>query len=585
MTAQPFRAVAVDYDGTLTLGTHPEPDVLAALREARSAGMKLVLVTGRMMASLRADFPELGDYFDAVVAENGAMLWFERADERLLAAPVPDELAAALRARRVPVTRGQVLLATDAAFDAIALHEIARLGLDCQLVRNRKALMILPAGVSKGSGLFEALGDLGVSYHNAIGIGDAENDHPLLEGCEIGVAVGNAIPALKKHADVVLPLPDGAGVAAFVRQVISAGGVDVVPNRWRVSVGTQPDGAVATVAASRINVLIAGGSGTGKSYLAGLFAERLIRMGYSACVLDPEGDHTNLGRLRGVVTVGGREGLPTPKGLARLLRHRFGSIVVDLSLLRPEERTAYVGEALVFLQQHRALTGLPHWIFLDEAHAALGVEGQAVEEFDPAQKGFCLATFHPTELCQKALKGADVLFLLPESEETTRDLLTRADWIGGPTIDYLMARLGEMRRGQALMTTPSGEDHPQVVTLNPRMSPHVRHWHKYVHGYFAPRNHFQFRSAEGPTGRYAANVEDFHRELRLAPDDVLRHHALRGDFSRWISDVVRDSVLALEIRMLEGELDVEVMRDSLVEVIERRYGDNEAPRVSRNPAP
>ncbi|MEO6418898.1 MAG: HAD hydrolase family protein [Polyangiaceae bacterium] len=570
---QPFRAVAVDYDGTLTLGKHPEPDVLAALVEARGAGMKVVLVTGRMMPSLRADFPELEDYFDAVVAENGAMLWFNQADERLLSTPVPDELAAALRAREVPVDRGQVLLATSAAYDAIALQEIARLGLDCQLVRNREALMILPAGVSKGSGLFEALGDLGVSYHNAIGIGDAENDHPLLEGCEIGVAVANAISALKKHADVVLAEPNGAGIAAFLRRVILEGAIDVVPNRWRVSVGTRPDGAAATVAASRINVLIAGGSGTGKSYLAGLFAERLIRMGYSACVFDPEGDHTNLGRLRGVVTVGGRDGLPTPKGLARLLEHRFGSIVVDLSLLRPDERTIYAGEALIFLQEHRAATGLPHWIFVDEAHAALGVEGPAVDAFDPSQKGFCLVTFHPTELCQKALRSADVLFLLPESEETTRDLLTYADWIGGPKVEHLMTRLGEMRRGQALLITPARQDDAQVVTLNARMSPHVRHWHKYVHGYFAPRNHFQFRTPEGPTGRYAANVEDFHRELRLASDDALRHHAGRGDFSRWIAEVVRDSELSWEVRMFEAEGDLEVMRDSLVRVIERRYGE------------
>ena len=38
-------------------------------------------------------------------------------------------------------------------------------------------------GVSKGSGLFGGLGDLGISHHNTIAIGDAENDHSLLEAC------------------------------------------------------------------------------------------------------------------------------------------------------------------------------------------------------------------------------------------------------------------------------------------------------------------------------------------------------------------------------------------------------------------
>ena len=62
--------------------------------------------------------------------------------------------------------------------------------------------MILPAGVTKGSGLLEALGELGLSQHNTIGVGDAENDHSLLEVCEIGVAVANAVDAIRAHADV-----------------------------------------------------------------------------------------------------------------------------------------------------------------------------------------------------------------------------------------------------------------------------------------------------------------------------------------------------------------------------------------------
>ena len=82
-----------------------------------------------------------------------------------------------------------------------------RLGLDCQLVRNRSVLMILPAGVTKGTGLLEALAVVGLSRHNAIGLGDAENDHSLLDVCEVGVAVANAVDAIRAHADIVLTLP------------------------------------------------------------------------------------------------------------------------------------------------------------------------------------------------------------------------------------------------------------------------------------------------------------------------------------------------------------------------------------------
>ena len=70
-----FRAVAIDYDCTLTDGPRPSPDVLEALWEFRGTGRRVVLVTGRIVAELRQDFPEVERHFDAVVAENGAVVF------------------------------------------------------------------------------------------------------------------------------------------------------------------------------------------------------------------------------------------------------------------------------------------------------------------------------------------------------------------------------------------------------------------------------------------------------------------------------------------------------------------------------
>ena len=50
-----FRAVALDYDGTLAEG-QVAPDTLAALAEARARGIRVILVTGRIMHELRAVF-------------------------------------------------------------------------------------------------------------------------------------------------------------------------------------------------------------------------------------------------------------------------------------------------------------------------------------------------------------------------------------------------------------------------------------------------------------------------------------------------------------------------------------------------
>src|SRR3989475_10877104 len=63
--------------------------------------------------------------------------------------------------------------------------------------------MVLPSGINKASGLKAALNELSLSFHNVVGIGDAENDHAFLALCEWGVAVANTLPSLKDRADIV----------------------------------------------------------------------------------------------------------------------------------------------------------------------------------------------------------------------------------------------------------------------------------------------------------------------------------------------------------------------------------------------
>ena len=90
---------------------------------------------------------------------------------------------------------------------------IRELGLELQVIFNKGAVMVLPAGVNKASGLAAvALEELGLSAHNAVAIGDAENDHALLEMVECSAAVANAVPKLKAKADIVTRGERGAGV-------------------------------------------------------------------------------------------------------------------------------------------------------------------------------------------------------------------------------------------------------------------------------------------------------------------------------------------------------------------------------------
>jgi hypothetical protein len=82
-----LRTLACDYDGTLASEDRLGPEALAALRKAREAGLRLVLVTGRTFFELTRVCEHL-DLFDGVVAENGGVLYFPpTATIRALAPP------------------------------------------------------------------------------------------------------------------------------------------------------------------------------------------------------------------------------------------------------------------------------------------------------------------------------------------------------------------------------------------------------------------------------------------------------------------------------------------------------------------
>ena len=89
---------------------------------------------------------------------------------------------------------------------------------------------------------------------HCVSIGDAENDHSLLEVCEIGVAVANAIDGLRAHADVTLALPDGQRVADLLRGPLLAGRTHLHPRRWQITLGIDDRGEAVTLPASQLNV-------------------------------------------------------------------------------------------------------------------------------------------------------------------------------------------------------------------------------------------------------------------------------------------------------------------------------------------
>ncbi len=218
-SGQRFSLLACDYDGTLATHGTVDNATLRALQQLRASGRKLVLVTGRQLDDLRRLFPHLY-LFDRVVAENGAVLAWN-GSSRALACPPPQDFIAALKARDVvPLSAGEVIVATDRSQLEKTSKVVCDLDLDVDLILNKDALMVLPAGVNKGWGLQHVLAELGVAAENTVAIGDAENDEPMLRTCGYGVAVANALPLVKNCADLVTAGANGAGVVEFIEQVL-----------------------------------------------------------------------------------------------------------------------------------------------------------------------------------------------------------------------------------------------------------------------------------------------------------------------------------------------------------------------------
>ncbi len=217
-----IRALAADYDGTLASDGRVSDGASEALRQVKASGRKLLLVTGRELPDLKRVFPDIG-LFDAVVAENGALLFQpDRAEAQLLALPPPPAFVEALRRRGVePLSVGRSIVATSVRHETKMREAIAEARLDWRLIFNKDSVMCLPPGVDKASGLRRALGALHISPLNVLGVGDAENDLDFLAVCGVSAAVANALPAVKAAVDIVTEGAEGVGVAELIDRLLA----------------------------------------------------------------------------------------------------------------------------------------------------------------------------------------------------------------------------------------------------------------------------------------------------------------------------------------------------------------------------
>ena len=574
-----LKALACDYDGTLASEDRIPPSVREALEQARKAGLRLVLVTGRTFFELTrvCDCLEL---FDAVVAENGAVLYYPgSAMIRDQGPPVPVRLLAELDRRGIYYQVGRVIVGTARADERALKEALAAAGVTGDLIYNRAALMLLPAGVSKGSGVQQALRVLGLSSHDVLALGDAENDLPLFDACGFSGCPGDSLPGVRERVDWVFPGVHGSGIAAAITEQILPDRL-VVPDtaRHRISIGwVAATSEPVAIPARGVNLLIHGDPHSGKSWLAGALVERLVAARYSVCVVDPEGDYRVLAHLPGMTWTEVHEPGDVDRALDGYRHDPSASTVLDLSSLPHALKVAVIERALHMIRQIRQSVGRPHWILIDEAHYSLHGGGIAAEALDDTDRGFCFVTYRPSWLRDRVIDAVDIFIL--------------ARTTGGEELAFLGAALpavvgGEAGISEALARLPRGEfllvqcnrgHRPSALTFvaAPRQTVHVRHLAKYVDSCVPPGREFRFRGPDGRVSASADSLHSFRRVVTTAPDDVLAHHAGHGDFSRWVHDVFADAELARQLRKVEARWrrrELADLRRTIDALITVRYG-------------
>ncbi len=274
-----FKLVASDIDGTLTdRQDRLRPAVKQAVDDAVSAGVRVVLATGRGPVAGQRAIDQLGYELPMILA-NGAIVTEGLSQPPLVRNLLPGEIAAEV----VPLFReagleplvyddpeGSNLVLCERRHpendpfldgkddrlwwvDDLAsacdhpvlvvlcfgperqLREFAA-SLDARLDGRAAvqpywhpkydswAMDVAAAGCSKADGLRQYAALHGLDLAQVVAIGDSLNDIPMLQVAGLGVAMGNAGDEVKQAADVVVADNDHDGVAEAIRKYVLADG-------------------------------------------------------------------------------------------------------------------------------------------------------------------------------------------------------------------------------------------------------------------------------------------------------------------------------------------------------------------------
>jgi HAD superfamily hydrolase (TIGR01484 family) len=536
-----YQVLATDFDGTLAHDGRVSQETLAALQRFIASGRRLILVTGRELPQLQSVFPEL-HLFHWVVAENGGLLYEPSTKKEILVGNPPSQaLVETLYHRGVSsISVGRCIIATWSPFENTVLEAIRDLGLELQIIFNKGAVMVLPAGVNKAFGLEQALKEMKLSTHNTVGVGDAENDHAFLQVCEFSAVVANALPSLKEVVDVVLSADHGRGVELLIDSILTDDlrSFEVQTQRRKLPIATSDSGEVF-LPLFGAPILVCGASGSGKSSLANKIVDSIAEQSYQFCIIDPEGDYES---FDGAVVLGGPNSIPPIDEAIHVLEDPNANVVICLTGVPIPDRPPFFLQLIAGLLQLRIKTGRPHWLILDEAHHLIPADWLLQSDWLPENwVNAVLITVQPSLLPVFVLKQVELVALVGIDAEKAAGDFAAATQVEQPKFPEPLLTAGELWLWQT--KSPSSVIRCRGMTS---LREHVRHRRKYAEGQLAPEKSFYFRGPEGKLNLRAQNLILFCQLADGVDDETWEFHLRNGDYTKWLQSSIKDESLAAE---------------------------------------
>ncbi|MBS1661107.1 MAG: HAD-IIB family hydrolase [Bacteroidetes bacterium] len=560
-----YQLLASDYDGTLANQGLVSPAIVEKLRFLQSTGRKLALVTGREMKDLVLVFPDFA-VFDYIVAENGAVLYITATGEEVLLGQGPgEEFVLELQRKGVhPISVGKVIVATWVPHEQAVLEVIKASGSEHQVIFNKGAVMILPPGINKATGLQALLKRLCLSAHNVVSVGDAENDSSLLKATEAAVAVANALDSVKAMADWVTGAGHGEGVAELIDALAAddLGSLDVRLTRHYLELGVCEDGNPFRVSPWRSGILLAGASGSGKTTFTLAILESLVRSEYQFCLIDPEGDYLD---LSGATVLGNEVSLPPMEEIAQLLRDPKQNLVLCTLSVPLYDRPEFFSKLLDVLLALRREYSRPHWVILDEAHHLVPeASGMTADRMPGDFNNFIVVSTSPHALHAAALSKIGMVISIGEDAGYPFEQFCEIVGCEAP------AGVPLLEKGEVCVWERDGEKALYKVRYHPPTQLQQRHKKKYAQGDMG-YNSFVFTGEEGRLRLVANNLMMFLHIAEGVDVDTWLYHLHRKDYTNWFRNTVHDEELAKAGEEAEAMTDATASRRHILDTIAHKY--------------